>query len=612
MYPNDEQTVWLTEKYPCPHCDSSDAVKVSEHTTKDGKVYHDARCFSCQTNMDHPVGFEDTSKRNFFAKTPSVAPVLGLLERHRNTPKKEFSYKRDSWLPPEQDPQDVLSEYNLYPYRELKDRKLTRETCEHYGVRVTLSETTGEPVTHLYPRYKGGKMTGYKQRIIADKNFFSKGDCRNVSLFGSNVVKPNGKTLYITEGELDTLSLYQVLKAFSTIPGWEPSVVSLSNGASSAAKDISIDFDFVNSFDKVVLCFDQDDAGKAATEDACKLLAGKVYIATFAEKDPNAMLVANKAEELKWDVLKHRRQYQPDGIVNYADCWERYKEGRNQTCYAWPAEWKHMNDKTYGIRMGELITITSGSGSGKSQLMRELKYHYHKTTDFMFADIALEEDVGDSMAGLIALRMNQRITLPDVDIDEHLEQEAFKYFFDSRRWTGYDYFGGLDNDNLFSKIRFFAATGHKIIFLDHLSIIVSEFASDGGERERIDTIMTKLAKMVKELSITIFLIVHLVKTKDKPFEEGYVPTLDDLRGSGTLKQLSWMVIAMTRNQQHEDNFCANTSELTVLKCRFTGRTGTADYLHFNDTTGRMVSVPKPDNYRPPTRGHKPNFQPVAF
>jgi twinkle protein len=247
--------------------------------------------------------------------------------------------------------------------------------------------------------------------------------------------------------------------------------------------------------------------------------------------------------------------------------------------------------------------LTSGSGMGKTQFLREIKNHYHETTDFKFADIALEEDVGDSVAGLVSLRLNKRITLPDVTVDPDEERAAFDYYFSSGRWTGYDYFGGLDDDNLFSKIRFFAATGHKFIFLDHLSIIVSEYAAEGGERERIDTIMTKLAKLVKELNITIFLIVHLKKTSQgTSFEEGATPSLDDLRGSGTLKQLSMTVIALSRNQQHEDPFCANTSKITVLKCRFTGRTGTTDYLNFNDKTGRMVSIPCPTNYEPERRG----------
>jgi len=39
----------------------------------------------------------------------------------------------------------------------------------------------------------------------------------------------------------------------------------------------------------------------------------------------------------------------------------------------------------------------------------------------------------------------------------------------------------MDDSSLLSKLRYFAVTGHKFIFLDHLSIVVSEYAAEGGE-----------------------------------------------------------------------------------------------------------------------------------
>jgi len=456
----------------------------------------------------------------------------------------------------------------------------------------------------MYPYYKDDKLTGYKERIVATKAMWSKGDCTSAALFGSHCHRPNGKTLFITEGECDALALWQVLTSLSTLDYYDPAVVSLSHGSASAAKDISRDLDYVSSFDKIVLCFDMDEAGQRAVEDACRILPGKVYIAKYSEKDANDMLLKGKAEELKWDVLKHAKQFMPDSIVNYADCWDRYKHNRNKESFQFPQSWSGINERTYGVRLGELVTITSGSGSGKTQFMRELRDHYHRTTDFKFADIALEEDVGDSIEGMVALYLNKRTSLPDVEVTEEEEKEAFDFYCAEGRWHGLDYFGGLDDGNLFSKIRWYAANGISMIYLDHLSIIVSEYAAEGGERERIDTIMTKLAKLVKELNITIFLIVHLVKTNGTAtsFEEGATPSLDDLRGSGSLKQLSMTVLGLSRNQQHDDKMCANTSKLTVLKCRFTGRTGTADYLHFNDQTGRMIAVTKPLNYDPAKKG----------
>ena len=506
--------------------------------------------------------------------------------------------------------EEVLNDFRLYPIRAIPNRGITQATAEKYGVRVSVSPTDGQTIiTHMYPYYKKGNLTGYKERIVEGKQIFSKGDCAGAELFGSHCVNPNGKTLFITEGELDCLSLDQVLKELSGIPGWEPAVVSLSHGAASSARDISQSMDFVDSFEQIVLCFDQDDAGRLATEEACKLLAGKVYIASYSEKDPNDMLLKGKAEQLKWDVLKHRTLYMPDNIVNYADCYSRLKEDMSKDVFPWPDSWPQLLQMTYGPSPGDLITVTSGTGMGKSQFLCELRHHFHNTTDLKFADIVLEDDLGRTMSKLMSMRLNKRIYLPDVreTVSEEDMQEAHAYYFASQRWTGIDYFGGLRDDNLFSKIRFFAAQGHKMIFLDHISIIVSEFAVEGSERERIDTLTTKLKKIAKELGLIIFMVIHLKKSDGTSFEQGAVPDLDDLRGSSTPKQLSDLVLALSRNQQHEDLYCRNISRLTVLKCRLTGRTGAADYLHFDDSTGRMSAVPKPANYDPQKKTYSPNM-----
>ena len=201
------------------------------------------------------------------------------------------------------------------------------------------------------------------------------------------------------------------------------------------------------------------------------------------------------------------------------------------------------------------------------------------------------------MSSLLSIHLGKRINLPDVEISEEEERAAFEDYYGDNRISFYDYFGGMDDNSLLSKLRYFAVTGHKFIFLDHLSIVVSEYASEGGERERIDTLMTKLAKFVKEFNVVLFLVVHLRKADSRaPFELGARPTLDDLRGSGSLKQLSWDVIGLSRNQQHENKRTANVTEVSVLKCRLTGRTGTADYILFNDDTGRMEMTEKPTDF----------------
>lgn len=550
-----------------------------------GKIIGDQACPQCRkqgrdSTGNHLILFADggsyCNRCGYTSKSSaeSVVPRTPNESKMSNTPTL----------------QDVLS----YPIRAIPERGLTQETCEHFGIRVSVSPTDGTTITdHFYPVYKKEKLSGFGARRVNPKSFYAVGDCKEASLFGQPQLR-GGKTVFITEGQLDAASVWQVLRQYSSLPDYSPSVLSIPNGAAGSTA-LANNAEALSTYERVVFIYDQDEAGQAGLKKACHLFPGRAYYVDLPTKDPNEMLLEGKGEDLKWLLMKPKK-YQPDNIINAADMWDRYKEGSNVISYPYPSPWTELNKKTYGVRPGSVVTIASGSGCGKTQFMRELKYHYHCTCpDWTFADISLEESVEDSMAGLMALHLNKRIQLPDVEVSDEQERAAFDFLFSERRWDMYDHFGGMEDDSLFTKIRYYAACGKRVIFLDHLSIIVSEYASEGGERERIDTIMTRLAKIAKEFGLIIFLIVHLKKSSGMgpSFEEGARPSLDDLRGSGSIKQLSWDVLFLTRNQQHPDPYCANTSLVTVGKCRFTGRTGDADYLHFDDETGRMDKVERP-------------------
>ena len=113
-----------------------------------------------------------------------------------------------------------------------------------------------------------------------------------------------------------------------------------------------------------------------------------------------------------------------------------------------------------------------------------------------------------------------------------------------------------------------------------------------NERKAIDMLMTQLRALVEETGAGIVVVSHLRKgdTKTTPFEQGGTISLDDLRGSGSLKQLPDTVLALERNQQADDDDQRNLLKLRVLKCRFTGNTGLAGYLRFNKSKNVIEDV----------------------
>lgn len=84
----------------------------------------------------------------------------------------------------------------------------------------------------------------------------------------------------------------------------------------------------------------------------------------------------------------------------------------------------------------------------------------------------------------------------------------------------------------------------------------------------------------------MILVSHLRRPEgNKGFEEGIATSLNALRGSASIAQLSDSVIGLERNQQSEDE--ANQVTVRVLKNRFSGETGIATTLYFDKQTGRL-------------------------
>ena len=150
----------------------------------------------------------------------------------------------------------------------------------------------------------------------------------------------------------------------------------------------------------------------------------------------------------------------------------------------------------------------------------------------------------------------------------------------------FDGFGSYDPDVIYNRIEYLAVgLDTKIIFLDHLSILLSGL--DGDERKTIDKTMTRLRSLVERTGIALFLVSHLRRTQnDQNHEEGARVTLGQLRGSASIAQLSDAVIALERNQQ--DTSEQSDTVVRVLKNRYSGETGIACRLKYDLDTCKFI------------------------
>lgn len=521
---------------PCNDCGSSDALALND----DGWTH----CFACEERR--PPESDDWAEQN--------SEVLMNATSHDSEP---------------------VYAYEDANCRTIIERGISSDTtraykCVHADGQTAFAYTDST-----------GKIIAEKVRS-PDKQFFINGNWRDAQLYGQNLFSKGGKFVTIVEGEFDAMAAYQML-------GSKYPVVSVRNGAASAAKDIRKQYEWVDSFDNVVICFDADEPGQKAASQVAEMFGAKakVFKHLSGMKDACEYLQQKKMKEFseKWWASE---QHVPDGIIVGSSLYDDVMKPLAPADCEYP--FAGVNGLTYGIRKGELVTITAGSGLGKSQFVREIVWHVLNKTEDNLGLMFLEESVRKTGLSLMSLAANQPLHLPDSDATAEEKTDAFKQTLGTDRIYLFDHFGSTSVDNIINRVRYLAkGLGCSYIFLDHISIVVSAQAS-GDERKAIDEIMTRLRMIVQETGIALIVVSHLKRPDSKGHEEGAATSLAQLRGSGSIAQLSDMVIGLERNGQAEDETERNTTRVRVLKNRFSGTTGPASALLYSRTTGRMTEV----------------------
>lgn len=469
-----------------------------------------------------------------------------------------------------------LSFYDNAASTSIPDRGIHSASCLAYGVRLARDK-------HYYPYYDAdGTMVAIKTRSVEDKQFSIAGDFKQAMLFGQNLFAKGGRYLTITEGELDALAAYQM-------SGSKYPVVSLRNGAQAALKDCQAQYEWIDSFENIVLCFDDDEPGRKASQAVAELFGGKVKLMKHKKGYKDACDYLSNGDSKEFiDAFWSAEGYVPDGIINAGVLLEDIKKPLGVAPVLYP--WTGLNKMLYGIRHAELVTLAAGSGLGKSTILRELVSHILNNTNEKVGLAFLEETPERTMRGLIGLEINKKIHLPDAIYDPQDIDRVYEKLDLNNRVFLWNHFGSNAIENVLSRLRYFVkALNCKYLVLDHLSILISDQAG-GDERKNIDMVMTKLRTFVQEMNCSLLLVSHLKRPEGKSLEDGAVTSLGMLRGSGAIAQLSDAVIGAERNSQADDIIERNTTNVRVLKSRYTGYTGYACSLYYDDSTGRLREV----------------------
>lgn len=439
-------------------------------------------------------------------------------------------------------------------YQPLNSRRISLNTCKKFRYGVAENDR-GKPIQ--VATYGDG---GQKWRD-QEKNFGWFGE-HPKTLFGQELWRQGGTMLVITEGEIDALSVYEACGDIAP-------VVSVPDGAGSALNVCKKNFDFINSFQKICLCLDNDEPGMKATEELLELFpVGKLYLCKLGHKDANEVLLKQGAKVLRSAIL-NAQPYRPDGIVDASDIWDAI-ETPPPVGLSYP--WPELTKITFGIRKQEMVIIGAGTGVGKTTVFKQIALHLIRAHKQKVGCLFLEESNRDTVLQMMSMLGERRVHIAGDENDKEVLWSLFDTLTGESKLQLYDSFGAIQFEIIRERIRYMVAVeGCDYIFLDHLTALTDGCGSDSDINQKMRNIVSSLTGMTRELDFGLFGISHLRKAQGVPHEEGGRVHLDDLYGAAALKQWANFVFGIERNQQAEEVAKRNLAYLRCLKDRLTGQ-----------------------------------------
>lgn len=499
---------------PCPYCDSSDAYSYNVEKN----VY---KCFSCGAS--------------------------GRLQQDEGTwENEEDLIDMETYVPDE--------------YRGIK-----KDILEKCGVYFSRDQDGNETVHYTYPNGTKHRLLPKTIRISGTMDKF----------YGQDDYPDGGKTITVTEGEEDRLSVIQMMGDWPTVsvPGATPSKAFWQN-----AKD------YLSGFQEIKLSVDPDEPGNALAEKFYRMFPGKVYrVDHNAAKDANEYLTTGKTSEYKkswWNAQKLK----PANILSSFDDFKKlYEETPDYEFF--PTGIEDLDKKMLGIHKGAFTVVLAETGLGKTEFFRYLEYQCLTNTDYSIAFCHAEETKLRSILGLVSYDLGVNVTRKDL-IDfggyEELVYESMENLSRDERMNQFSIRVDEGVDEIIEQVRFLAtALGVDFIFIEPIQDFVS--AANTTEKENLLTdLSNKLKRLAPELNVGIVVIAHANKDGEAKY-------------CASIVQSAAYEIRMERDVNSDDPVEANTTKIFVgRKNRTGGGSGPAGELTFDRDSYTLTPVSGPD------------------
>jgi archaellum biogenesis ATPase FlaH len=434
----------------------------------------------------------------------------------------------------------------------MESRGISKAVAERYGI-TTQKEHDNILVFPFYDEDGALQFVKYRKTDFdktKDSNKeWCEANCKPI-LFGMDQVPKHEKTLIITEGQIDSLS---VCASFGG-----GVAVSVPTGAKGFTW-VPYCWDFLCRFDTLIVFGDYEHGHITLLEEMRERFPG-----TVKHVRPEDYKDCKDANEI---LMKYGRQAVIDAVENAVvvdDPHVRRLAGieRRDMGEAIDTGITKLNRTIGGFFLGQLVILTGERGLGKSTLgsqfvLEAVRQHY---VSLIYSgelnDWQVQEWLDRQVAG--PQHINRQVTrlgfenfLIDGDVTEKLHRWYEDYLYIVENSLGVEDPEPI-LDTLKNAVRQY---GVKVIFIDNLMTAISDDLAADLYRQQA-AFVRKLAEMAKIYQVLIILVAHPRKMNREDF------TNDDISGSSNISDLAHIVLKYGKPKKEATTDAPRTLAIT--------------------------------------------------
>ena len=520
------------------------------------------------SNKAHlPCPFEDCGSSDAFSW--NAAEQVGKChscDKGYPSRSKTFDWARDDYPMRERKAPVIQRSVTSSTYEGI--RGIDADVCQLYGIQKQLDDT-GSAVRYAFKWPSNVKYRGYDE-----KRFWLKDKGALDDLFGPDFNKGSSNRIYITEGEFDAASLYQILG--KTFP-----VKSLPS-ATMSERFMKKNYEYLNSFKEIIYAGEQDAPGKAAAEKLYELFPEKFfYVPMSKHKDANEFLMAGDSDDLMWSARKPQR-FSPDNF--YLGDLDIEETIRTENPYSYvPTGHAGLDDKIRGLVKGGLTFVKAPRGGGKTEMVRFFECGLlQQDPSVKIAMMHMEEVRSTTYRSMATYELGINVrTKEDAasnGVSEDDDIKAAQKIADDRTVV-FELRSHDDPMKVLDYVRMAAVVyGVDYVFIDHVQRLayLSQGGADGAT-SLLTAIGSRMAQLAKELDIGVVFISQVN---------------DDGRTkyAGSLEEEAIICIKLERDVESEDEDVRNTTTFIVDKNRPFSRLGKAGSIYYEPDTTVLSEV----------------------